>query len=408
MPASMSAAGPSQSASCAPAGGSAAATAASVGGTHPLKFASPLIDEPTIAAAGDVLRSGHITSGVWAERFEAGLSAFCGARPVRVLTSATAAVEVALQLADIGPGDEVITCGQSFFTVLNMIVRARATPVFVDCDLVTRNIDLAAVEARIGPRTRAIIPTHWPGSLGDLDALHALARRHALRVIEDAALVIGSRCKGRPVGAFGDLVTFSFHPNKNMTTIEGGAIVCNDAAEARRIEVLRFHGIERLPDGTRDVASPGGKFNLPDVNARIGIEQLARLPGFLAHRRVLVERYFERFATKPACVLPPRPADGDGQSWNMWSVLLPLGQMRITRKDFRDALAARGIATGVSYEALHLSTLGRRFGYQRGDLPNTERIAECTVTLPLHAAMTLADVDRVCAACADILAESGR
>jgi dTDP-4-amino-4,6-dideoxygalactose transaminase len=408
MPAFMSAAEPPPGASCAPSGGSAAATAASVGGTHPLKFASPLIDDATIMAVGDVLRSGHVTSGAWVERFETALSAFCEARPVRALTSATAAVEVALQLADIGPGDEVITCGQSFFTVLNMIVRARATPVFVDCDLVTRNIDLAAVEARIGPRTRAIIPTHWPGSLGDLDALHALARRHALRVIEDAALVIGSCFNGRPVGAFGDLVTFSFHPNKNMTTIEGGAIVCNDAVEARRIEVLRFHGIERLPDGTRDVASPGGKFNLPDVNARIGIEQLARLPGFLAHRRVLAERYFERFATKPACVLPPRPADGDGQSWNMFSVLLPLAQMRITRKAFRDALAARGIATGVSYEALHLSTLGRRFGYQRGDLPNTERIAECTVTLPLHAAMTLADVDRVCAACADVLAESSR
>jgi dTDP-4-amino-4,6-dideoxygalactose transaminase len=408
MPAFMSAAEPPQGASCAPSGGSAAATAASVGGTHPLKFASPLLDEATIAAAGDVLRSGHIASGVFVERFEAALSEFCEGRPVRVLTSATAAVEVALQLADVGPGDEVITCGQSFFTVLNMIVRARATPVFVDCDLVTRNIDLAAVEARIGPRTRAIIPTHWPGSLGDLDALYALARRNALRVIEDAALVMGSRFNGRPVGGFGDLVTFSFHPNKNMTSIEGGAIVCNDPDEARRIDVLRFHGIERLPDGTRDVAAPGGKFNLPDVNARIGIEQLARLPGFLAHRRALVDRYFERFTTKPACVLPPRAADGDGQSWNMWSVLLPLREMRITRKAFRDALAARGIATGVSYEALHLSTLGRRFGYQRGDLPNTERIAECTVTLPLHAAMTLADVDRVCAACTEVLAESGR
>ncbi|HEX6138374.1 MAG TPA: DegT/DnrJ/EryC1/StrS aminotransferase family protein [Casimicrobiaceae bacterium] len=371
----------------------------------PLKFASPLIDEPTIAAAGDVLRSGHIASGVWVERFEAALSSFCGGRPVRVLTSATAAVEVALQLLGIGPGDEVITCSQSFFTVLNMIVRQRATPVFVDCELVTRNIDLAAVEARIGPRTKAIMPTHWPGSLVDMDALYALARRRGLRVIEDAALVLGSRSHGRPVGAFGDFVTFSFHPNKNMTTIEGGAIVCNDADEARRIEVLRFHGIERLPDGTRDVAVTGGKFNLPDVNARIGIAQLERLPEFLARRRRLVERYFERFATEPACLLPPRPVDGDGQTWNMFCVLLPLGEMRVSRKAFRDALAARGIATGVSYEALHLSTLGRRYGYRRGDLPNAERIADCTVTLPLHAAMTPDDVDRVCAACAEVLAE---
>jgi dTDP-4-amino-4,6-dideoxygalactose transaminase len=372
----------------------------------PLKFASPLIDEATIAGVADVLRSGHITSGPWVERFEAALSAHCAGRPVRVLTSATAAVEVALQMLGIGPGDEVITCAQSFFTVLNMIVRTGATPVFVDCDLVTRNIDLAQVEARIGPRTRAIVPTHWPGSLVDLDALYALARRHRLRVIEDAALVIGSRWRGRPVGAVGDLVTFSFHPNKNMTTIEGGAIVCNDAEEARRIEVLRFHGIERLPDGTRDVAVAGGKFNLPDVNARIGVDQLERLPAFLAHRRRLVERYFARFATEPACVLPPRPVDGDGQSWNMFCVLLPLAQMTIPRKAFRDALAKRGIATGVSYEALHLSTLGRRYGYRRGDLPNTERIAESTVTLPLHVAMSEDDVDRVCAACEEVLRES--
>ncbi len=373
-----------------------------------LKFASPVIDEATIAAVGDVLRSGHITSGPWVERFEAALSEFCAGRPVRAVTSATAAVEIALQLAGIGPGDEVITCAQSFFTVLNMIVKVGATPVFVDCDPVTRNIDLGQVEARIGPRTRALIPTHWPGSLVDMDALHALARARSLRVIEDAALVIGSRWKGTPVGAFGDLVTFSFHPNKNITSIEGGALVCNDADEARRVDILRFHGIERLPDGTRDVGFPGGKFNLPDVNARIGLAQLVRLPAFLEQRRALVLRYFERFATDPACVLPPRPADGDGQSWNMFSILLPLDRLTLSRKAFRDALAERGIATGVSYEALHLSTLGRRYGYRPGDLPNTERIADSTVTLPLHAAMSTADVDRVCEACTAIIAAHRR
>jgi dTDP-4-amino-4,6-dideoxygalactose transaminase len=373
-----------------------------------LKFASPLLDEETIAEVADVLRSGHITSGPWVEAFEAELSRFCDGRPVRALNSATAAIEVALQVAEIGPGDEVIACAQSFFTVLNMVVKVGATPVFVDCDLVTRNIDLAQVEARIGPRTRAIMPTHWPGSLVDMDALHALARQRGIRVIEDAALVIGSKWKDRNVGAFGDVVAFSFHPNKNITSIEGGALVVNEAAEARRIEALRFHGIERLPDGTRDVAFPGGKFNLPDVNARIGLAQLARLPEFLRRRRSLVDRYFARFVTDPACVLPPQASANDGQSWNMFSVLLPLADLTLDRKAFRDALAAKGIMTGVSYEALHLSSLGRRFGYHRGDLPNTERIADSTVTLPLHAAMTDADVDRVCAACADIIARHQR
>ena len=369
-----------------------------------LKFAGPVLDEATIAGVGDVLRSGHLASGPWVRRFEDSLSGFCGGRPVRVLTSATAAVEVALQLAEIGPGDEVITCAQSFFTVLNMIVKVGATPVFVDCDLVTRNLDLDAVEAAITPRTRAIMPTHWPGSLPDLDRLYELARARKLRVIEDAALVMGSQWKGRNVGAIGDFVTFSFHPNKNITSIEGGALVVNDAAEAARVESLRFHGIVYLPDRTRDVAFPGGKFNLPDVNARIGHAQLLQLPTFLTTRRALAERYFERFATDPACVLPPRPQPGDGQSWNMWSVLLPLDRLGIDRRQFRDALEARGIGTGVSYEALHLSTLGRRYGGKEGLFPNAERISRETVTLPLHAAMTASDVDRVASAAADVIA----
>jgi len=374
-----------------------------------LKFAGPDLDEATIAGVAEVLRSGQITSGPWVTRFERQLEEFCAGRPVRVLTSATAAIEVALQLCGVGPGDEVITGAQSFFTVLNMIVKVGATPVFVDCDLVTRNIDLAQVESAITPRTKAIIPTHFPGALVDLDAVYALAKRRGLRVIEDAALVLGSRWGGQNVGAVGDIVTFSFHPNKNATSIEGGALVVNDQDEARRVETLRFHGISHLPDRTRDVGFPGGKFNLPDVNARIGHAQIERLPEFLAKRRALVDRYFTRFATEPACVLPPRPAGADdGHSWNMFCVLLPLDSMTIDRNGFRDAMGARGIGTGVSYEALHLCTLGRRFGGREGQHPNAERIARETVTLPLHTGLRQADVDRVCEAAAVIIAAAGK
>jgi dTDP-4-amino-4,6-dideoxygalactose transaminase len=374
-----------------------------------LKFASPLIDEATIAGVGEVLRSGHIASGPWVQQFETKLSTFCAGRTVRALTSATAAVEVALQLCGVGPGDEVITSAQSFFTVLNMIVKVGATPVFVDCELETRNIDLRQVEAALTSRTRAIVPTHYPGALVDMDALLALARARGVRVIEDAALVLGSRWKDRNVGAFGDLTTFSFHPNKNITSIEGGALVVNDPAEAKRAETLRFHGISYLPDRTRDVAFPGGKFNLPDVNARIGCAQLERLPEFLARRRALAKRYFAKLANRPACLLPPRPnaTDDDGQSWNMFCVLLPLEALSISRQAFREALEARGIGTGVSYEALHLCTLGRRYGGHDGQFPNAERIARETVSLPLHAGMTEADVDRVCAA-VDAVISAGR
>ena len=373
-----------------------------------LKFAGPDLDEATIAGVAEVLRSGQITSGPWVTRFERQLEAFCGGRPVRVLTSATAAIEVALQLCGVGPGDEVITGAQSFFTVLNMIAKVGATPVFVDCDLVTRNIDLDQVEAAITPRTKAIIPTHFPGALVDLGALYALAKKRGVRVIEDAALVLGSRWRGQNVGAVGDIVTFSFHPNKNATSIEGGALVVNDQDEARRAETLRFHGIRYLPDRTRDVAFPGGKFNLPDVNARIGYAQIERLPEFLARRRMLVDRYFARFQSDPACVLPPRPAGDDGHSWNMFNVLLPLERLKIDRSGFRNAMEARGIGTGVSYEALHLCTLGRRFGGREGQHPNAERIARETVTLPLHTGLREADIDRVCEAAGAIIGAAGR
>lgn len=374
-----------------------------------LPFARPELGDDEVAGVTEVLRSGWLASGPWVQELERRLSSECSGRPVRVVTSGTAALEIALRVAGVGPGDEVITSAQSFFAVPNTIVRARARPVFVDCDLVTRNLDLAAVEAAVTPRTRAIVPTHWPGSMTDMDGLLALARRHGLRVIEDAALVQGSRYRGRPVGGFGDLCALSFHPNKNMTTIEGGALVVNDAREAELVDQLRFHGIVRLADGTRDVQDAGGKFNLPDVNARIGVVQLARLPHFLARRRTLADCYFSRFKTDPPCLLPPRPAAAaDGFTWNMFCVLLPLAELVVDRKAVRDALHARGVGTGISYEALHLTTMGRRLGYREGQFPNAERIARETVTLPLHSSMSEGDVERVCTIVGQVLATPSR
>ena len=171
--------------------------------------------------------------------------------------------------------------------------------------------------------------------------------------------------------------------------------------------MLRFHVIARLPDGTRDVVEASGKYNLPDVNAAIGLHSLARLPEVNARRRALATRYFERLRTDPPLELPHPgyPGDEAGHSFNMFAPLLPLESLSITRKGFREAMEARGIGTGMSYEAAHLATAFRRLGYHRGDLPHTERIADTTVTLPLFPAMTDADVDRVCAACAEILAE---
>jgi dTDP-4-amino-4,6-dideoxygalactose transaminase len=375
-----------------------------------LPFARPTIDEETIAGVAEVLRSGWITSGPNVLKFEQALSEYHDGRPTRVVASATAALELALQLAGVGPGDEVITSAMSFFALPNMIVKVGAKPVFVDCDLITRNIDFDQVEAAITARTKAIVPTHFAGLPVDIERLYAIAAMYGLRVIEDAALAIGSRWQGRRIGAFGDLVAFSFHPNKNMTTIEGGALLMSDEAEAKLFEKLRFHGIVRLPDGTRDVDVASGKFNLPDVNARIGLAQLARLEEFNAVRRMLAARYFANLRTDPPCLLPAHAHAGEEEShsWNMFCVLLPLERLDITRKQFIDAMQARRIGIGISYEALHLTTLCRGFGYREGDFPNAERIGRETVTLPLFPAMTAGDVDRVCEAVADVLRNSKR
>ena len=368
----------------------------------PLNFAQPRLDDATIAAVSDVLRSNWIASGQHVLALEKELSATFGNRPTRLLTSATGAMEIALQVCGIGPGDEVIAGAQTFASTMNMIIKVGAKPVFVDCDLVTRALDLAQVEAAITPATRAIVPTHFPGALVDMDALYALARKHKLRVIEDAALVQGSHWKGQAVGSFGDIATFSFHPTKNMTTIEGGALVVNDEAEAKQVEMLRFHGFCRRPDDTRDVLQAAGKFNMSDVSAVIGRHQLRELPRFLAKRAELVAHYFAHFPAIEGAVLPPQGVPD--QSWNMFCVLLPFDKLGRTRAQFRADLKTQGIATGLSYESWHLTTVGRQLGYHEGQFPVAERIGRETVTLPLHAAMTKEDVVRVCRAVADWIA----
>ena len=207
------------------------------------------------------------------------------------------------------------------------------------------------------------------------------------------------------MNARGDLVYFSFHPNKNITSIEGGALVVNTPLEAKLAEKLRFHGIVPQADKTRDVEYPAGKSNLPDVNAAIGLAQMKRLDQFVARRRELAQRYFARLSPDLGLLLPPNP---EGHGWNMFPVLLPLDRLAITRKEFIAAMHERGIGIGISYEALHLTTLGRRLGYQPGNFPHTERIARETVSLPLHPGLSDDDVDRVCATLSEVLREATR
>ena len=371
-----------------------------------LPFAKPTIDEETIAGVADVLRSGWITTGPNVQKFEHALSEYLGGRIVRTFTSATGALEVALQACGIGPGDEVIVPAMTFAASANVVARVGARPVFVDVELNTRNLDPALLEAAITPRTRAIMPVHFAGLAVDMERIYEIAERHRLRVIEDAAHAIGTRWKNRRIGSFGDLVSFSFHPNKNMTTIEGGALSLPSDAELKAVELQRFHGLERDAEGNADVLLPGGKYNLSDVSARIGLSQLEHLEGFNQKRRQLVARYFERLNTEPPCLLPA--ASDEGHSWHIFAPLLPLQRVDLTRNQFIKAMHERGIGVGVHYPALHLFSVYRKLGYKEGDFPNAERIGRETVTLPLFPSMELSDVDRVCDAVSDILRSANK
>ncbi|MDP2133928.1 MAG: DegT/DnrJ/EryC1/StrS aminotransferase family protein [Sulfuritalea sp.] len=362
-----------------------------------LPFTRPSIDEGTIAAVGDVLRSGWITSGPKVAAFEAALSDYCGGRPVRAFNSGTATLEVALRLAKVGAGDTVITTPLTWVATANVILEVGATPVFVDIDPVTRNIDLDRIEAAITPQTRAIIPVDLAGLPVDRERLYAIAGKHGVRIIEDAAQSFGASWQERRIGtSFGDgrdFVSFSFHANKNLTTGEGGALVLPDDIDPNLCERLRLQGVRRFPDGGMDVDVLGGKFNMTDIAATIGLGQLKHLEGFTARRRLLAREYFQRI--DPALGLELPVADFTQSNWHMYQVLLPAG---IDRGRFIATMKQCGIGVGVHYPVLHLFSLYRKLGFNDGDFPIAEDIGRRIITLPLFPSMTDSDVGRVCEA----------
>ncbi len=368
-----------------------------------LPFTRPSIDEETIADVANVLRSGWITSGPKVQAFEAALSDYCGGRPVRVFNSGTATLEIALRLAKVGAGDTVITTPLTWVATANVILEVGATPVFVDIDPITRNIDLDQFEAAITPTTKAVIPIDLAGLPVDRDRLYAIADTHGLRVIEDAAQSFGASWNGRRIGSTGDFISFSFHANKNLTTSEGGALVLPDDVDAGLCERLRLQGVQRFPDGSMDVDVLGGKFNMTDIAATIGLGQMKHIEAFTARRRELARRYFARI--DPALGLELPLADFGNSNWHMFQVLLPAGT---DRGKFVAAMKQRGVGIGVHYPALHLFSLYRARGFKEGDFPHAERVGATIVTLPLFPAMQDSDVDRVCSALAEVLTSNLR
>lgn len=359
-----------------------------------LPFTKPTVDEETISAVADVLRSGWLTSGPRVKEFEVQLTEYFGSRPVRTFNSGTCTMEIALRIAGIGAGDEVITTPNSWVATANVVIETGATPVFVDIDPKTHNIDLNKLEAAITPRTKAIIPVHMCGLPCDMDQLYALAKKHNLRVVEDAAQAIGSTWKGQRIGAFGDFASFSFQVNKNIMTGEGGCLVLNNEEEAKLAEKYRLQGVVRSGLDGIDVDVLGGKYNMTDIAAAIGLGQMKRLDEFNAKRAALARHYFQQFGTEfeaqTGAELPV--ADFENSNWHMFHLVLP---ERVERAQFMQNMLDRGIGLGYHYRAIHLFTLYRQRGFTDGMFPVAERIGKQIVTLPLFPSMTENDVERV-------------
>jgi len=377
-----------------------------------LPFSRPSLDQAAIDEVVACLRSGWITTGPRVEEFEAMLREYFQTPSAQTCSSATAGLLMALLSLELQPGDEVITTPMTFVGTLNPIVLAGGTPVLVDVERGTYNLDARRLEGAVTPRTRAVLPVHFAGLPVDLEAVYAVADRHALRVIEDAAHCIGGEYRGRKIGSFGDTQVFSFHPNKNITTGEGGCVVTRDAKMQRDIALYRFHGIDRgaMSGFTRrglphyDIALAGYKFNMMDLQAALGLHQLPRLDGINARRRHLAERYHERLAGCPGLTCPQVPSYPHRHAWHLFAPLVVGETTGCTRDETMLRLKEKHIGTGLHYQAVHLSSFyAKRYGWTRGDFPNAEFISDRIISLPLFPEMTETDQDRVVGALAEIV-----
>ena len=381
-----------------------------------LPFALPEIGEEEIAEVVDTLRSGWVTTGPKARRFEADFSAFLedgkngktghddrGLHSIAV-NSATAGLHLALEALGIGPGDEVITTTHTFTATAEVVRYLGADVKLVDIDPATLNIDPAAVEAAITPRTKLIMPVHYAGLAADMPALLAIARKHGLKVVEDAAHALPTTIGGQAVGTLAsDATVFSFYANKTITTGEGGMLVTRDPALAERARVMRLHGMNRdafdrftatVPSWYYEVVAPGFKYNLTDIAAALGLHQLKRVRGFQQRRAQIAALYDAAFADLPL-ITAPRPQNGDMHAWHLYVLRLADGA-GVERDRFIERLFEAGIGCSVHYIPLHLHPYWRdRYGLDKAQFPHSQHAYERMLSLPLYTRMSDADVQRV-------------
>jgi perosamine synthetase len=368
-----------------------------------LPFHRPSIDQEEIDAVVDTLRSGWLTMGPKTRAFESAFAASVDAPHAVAVSSATAGLHLGLDALGIGPGDEVLVPTLTFASTAATVIHTGARPILVDCEPDTLNISVADAARKWTARTKAIVPVHYAGHPCDMDAVLALAREHDAAAMEDAAHALPARYRGRPIGSLGDLTVFSFYATKNLTTGEGGMITTRDAALAERMTSRRLHGMTRdawkryTKDGTwrYDVAYPGFKYNMTDMNAALGLVQLRRLPALQAERRRIVAQYRAALSDVSAIELPTCRPDVE-HAWHLFPVRVRAEQLRIGRNEVIQALTAAGIGTSVHFIPLHEHSYYREvLGVRAEDLPCATAEWQRIISLPLYPGLAASDVDRV-------------
>jgi len=369
-----------------------------------LPFSKPTIGTEEIEEVVDSLRSGWITTGPKTEKFEKLISDYLGVEEALCVNSATAGLHLVLIALGLKPGDEVITPSMTWPSAVNMIEIMGARPLFVDIDRETMQIKPGEVEKNINQRTKAVIPVHFAGAPCDLDKIKNILKGKNIPLLEDAAHAIGTEYKGKRIGRDSEFAVFSFHPIKNITTGEGGAIVAKDKKALERMRLLKFHGVskdawKRYSKGGKfkyEVIEPGMKYNMLDLQAALGIRQLEKLDNFIEKRIHLAKRYNEKFEEMKEIASLKDVPYAHRHAWHLYIVKLDIDAIGISRDEFMENLQKLNIGTGLHYTPIHLHRFYReKYGYKRGSLPETEYCGERIISLPLYPLMTESDQDDV-------------
>jgi len=377
-----------------------------------LPFSTPAIGDDEINEVVDSLKSGWITTGPKVKRFEEEFKAYVGSPFAVPLSSATAGLHLTLLALKIEPGDEIITTPMTFASTVSMIILCGGVPVLVDIEPGTLNIDVQKIRERITPRTKAIIPVHFAGQSCDMDPLFALAKEFNLAIIEDAAHAAGTEYKGEKIGSFNSISIFSFHPNKNITTGEGGMVCTRDESLAEEISLLKFHGMSReawkrfAATGTPnyDIMLPGFKYNMMDIQAAIGIHQLPRLDGFIERRTAIADFYNEALADVAELALPRYAPYDQRHAWHLYTPLVRIEMLAIDRDQFMAELKKLNIGSGLHYKAIHHHAWYRENLPQvEGSLPNADYASYRILSLPLFPKMTDEDARDVVGAVKEVI-----